>query len=303
MLISDIFCIFDKNEIEEMKEKVLVTETRLVKLISDAVWQVLSEGISVNRVGEDNIVTFDNSDKGIQDGPIKGQLILPNSQMPITTYSMFKRVNNLNGVRDGNPLLHALKEKPHWLLDNPEDFWKRFGELLSLFLKDHQNERIIMIPSNHSVNNKFKERIEQLAPNTMIFTGVLTKLTVDEIIDMIEDSNSYFRQYWIKQGANLNEIYEKTYYYLNRMKEKNGGVFSYSMIPDMSIRKSIVNSLKIGDAGDIYHSEFNGKDVLLLDDSISVGQTAESAINALKTCYQPHSISLITIFSELYKTK
>lgn len=286
-----------------MKEKVLITETQLVNLISEAVWQVLSEGISVNRVGEDNIVTFDNSDKSIQDGPIKGQLILPNSQIPITTYSMFKRVNNLAGVSDGNPLLQALKEKPHWLLSNPEDFWKRFGELLSLFLKDHQNERIIMIPSNHSVNNKFKERIEQLAPNTMIFTGVLTKLTVDEIIYMIEDSNSYFRQYWIKQNANLNEIYEKTYHYLNRMKEKNGGIFSYSMIPDMSIRKSIVNSLKVGDAGDIYHSEFNGKDVLLLDDSISVGQTAESAINALKTCYQPHSISLITIFSELYKIK
>lgn len=278
-----------------MKEKVLITETQLVKLISDAVWQILSEGISMNRVGKDNIVTFDNSDKGIQDGPIKGQLILPNSQIPITTYSMFKRVNNLAGISDGNPLLQ------HWLQNNLEDFWKRFGELLSLFLKDHQNERIIMIPSNHSVNNKFKERIEQLAPNTMIYTGVLTKLTVDEIIYMIEDSSSYFRQYWIKQNANLNEIYEKTYHYLNRMKEKNNGIFSYSMIPDMSIRKSIVNSLKVGDVGDIYHSEFNGKDILLLDDSISVGQTAESAINALKTCYQPHSISLITIFSELYK--
>ena len=191
-----------------------------------------------------------------------------------------------------------MKEKTHWVPNAPDDFWKRFDELLSLFLKDHQNEKIIMIPSNDSVNDKFKERIGQLAPNTMIYTGVLTKITVDEIIYMIEDSDSYFRQYWIEQRANLNEIYKKTYHYLNRMKEKNDGIFSCSMIPDGDIRKSIVHSLEVGYVGDLYHSEFNGKDVLLLNDAMSAGQSAESAMDALKTCYQPHSISLITISSE-----
>ena len=54
------------------------------------------------------------------------------------------------------------------------------------------------------------------------------------------------------------------------------------------------------DQGRTYCNEINGKDILLLDDSIAAGQTVESAINALKTCYEPKSISLITIFSKKY---
>ena len=285
----------------EKNKIVKITETELIELISNTVKRVLSEGISVNRVGEDNYVTFDGSDNGIQDGPVKGQLKLPNSDMVITTYSMFKRVNNLKGASDGNPILHALKEKPHWILNNPNDFWKRFDELLALFLKEHPSERIIMIPSNHDANYKFKEHIESLSPNTLVYTGILTKFTVDEIVDIIEKKGSSFKKYWIQKGANLNEIYVKMYAYLEKMREENKGIFSYSMIPDMDIRKSISNTLKIGDAGNLYHNEFNGKNILLLDDSISVGQTAESAINALQTCYEPQSISLLTIFSELYK--
>lgn len=282
-------------------KKIMLTESELIELISNTVRRVLSEGISVNRVGEDNYVTFDDSDKGIQDGPVKGQLKLPNIDMVITTYSMFKRVNNLKGASDGNPILHALKEKPHWILNNPGDFWRRFDELLALFLKEHPSERIIMIPSNHDANNKFKERIESLSPNTLIYTGILTKLTVGEIVDIIEKPDSSFRKYWIKEGANLNEIYEKLYVYLENMKKESSGVFSYSKVHDMDIRKSISDTLKLGDAGKLYYNEFNGKNILLLDDSISIGQTAESAINALQTCYQPQSISLLTIFSELYK--
>ena len=79
------------------------------------------------------------------------------------------------------------------------------------------------------------------------------------------------------------------------------GVFSYSDIPDMEFRKSIINTLKLTDLGKRYCNEINGKHILLLDDSIAAGQTVESAINALKTCYEPASISLITIFSQKYR--
>lgn len=284
-----------------MKRNIItLSEQELKEIIVDSVKKVLEEGIKINRTEKENFVTFDDSNDAIIDGPIKGKFKLPNSNLVINTYSMFKRVGNIKGASDANPLLFSLKGKNKWTLTNPDEFWKRFGDLVSMFIQDHPLEKIVMIPSTHSVNNKFAQAIKEISPDTQIYDGFLTKLTVSEIASIADEPDSFFRQYWWKKGGEneVNEAYIKLDDYLSRMKD---GVFSYSDIPDMEFRKSIINTLKLTDLGKRYCKEINGKHILLLDDSIAAGQTVESAINALKTCYEPASISLITIFSQKYR--
>ena len=69
---------------------------------------------------------------------------------------MFKRVGAKN-ASDANPLLFALKRKNNWTLTNLDAFWERFGEILTLFLRDHSLEKIVMLPSTHDVNSIFSE--------------------------------------------------------------------------------------------------------------------------------------------------
>lgn len=156
-----------------------------------------------------------------------------------------------------------------------------------------------MLPSTHDVNSIFASKIKELSPDTIIYEGFLTKLSVEEIEESIDEPNSYFRQYWLNKGgqAELDAAHEMLQSYLNKMED---GIFSYSSIPSMELRKSIINTLKLTELGKRYCDEINGKDILLLDDSIAAGQTAESAINALNQCYTPNSISLITLFSQKF---
>ena len=262
-----------------MKNIIRITESELKKLIIEAVKNSLNEGIRINRTKEGNFVTFDDSENGLIDGPVVGEITLPQSNLKVTTYSMFKRVGAKN-ASDANPLLFALKRKNNWTLTNLDAFWERFGEILTLFLRDHSLEKIVMLPSTHDVNSIFASKIKELSPDTIIYEGFLTKLSVEEIEESIDEPNSYFRQYWLNKGgqAELDAAHEMLQSYLNKMED---GIFSYSSIPSMELRKSIINTLKLTELGKRYCDEINGKDILLLDDSIAAGQTAESAINAL----------------------
>lgn len=282
------------------KNSITLSQQELQEIIANSVKKILEEGIKINRTEKENFVTFDDSNDALIDGPVKGKFKLPNSNLVINTYSMFKRVGNIKGASDANPLLFSLKGKNKWTLTNPEEFWKRFGDLVGMFIQDHPLEKIVMIPSTHGVNSKFAQTIKEISPDTQIYDGFLTKLSVGEIARIADEPDSFFRKYWWKKGGEneLNEAYIKLEDYLSTMKD---GVFSYSDIPDMEFRKSIINTLKLTDLGKRYCNEINGKHILLLDDSIAAGQTVESAINALKTCYEPASISLITIFSQKYR--
>jgi pyrimidine operon attenuation protein/uracil phosphoribosyltransferase len=49
-----------------------------------------------------------------------------------------------------------------------------------------------------------------------------------------------------------------------------------------------------------YSTNINDKNVLIIDDSITKGQSIHNAIKAISNTYHPHSISILTMFSQLY---
>ena len=101
-----------------MKNIIRITESELKKLIIEEVKKSLNEGIRINRTKEGNFVTFDDSENGLIDGPVVGEITLPQSNLKVTTYYMFKRVGAKN-ASDANPLLFALKRKNNWTLIHP----------------------------------------------------------------------------------------------------------------------------------------------------------------------------------------
>ena len=68
-------------EILNMKNIIRITESELKRLIIEAVKKSLTEGIRINRTKEGNFVTFDDSENGLIDGPVVGEITLPQSNL------------------------------------------------------------------------------------------------------------------------------------------------------------------------------------------------------------------------------
>lgn len=84
------------------------------------------------------------------------------------------------------------------------------------------------------------------------------------------------------------------------MDEKRGGTFSRHLIKDKNMRNVLLNTLKI--SLDRYAKDskiINGQDILIIDDTISRGQTIKEACQIMLESYAPKSITVLTLMSRL----
>ena len=82
------------------------------------------------------------------------------------------------------------------------------------------------------------------------------------------------------------------------------GVFQFHHIIDKEMRKVIERTIKISDEywGD-YVDAINGKNILIIDDSITFGHTLKESIERITDVFTPKSITVLTLFSPLYTKK
>lgn len=84
------------------------------------------------------------------------------------------------------------------------------------------------------------------------------------------------------------------------MNLKNNGVFSYKYISTLAYRESIEKSLSIEFDDDLsmqYRNAINGKNVLVLDDTVESGKTLSDSAEAIRSMFDPLSITFLTLFS------
>ena len=226
----------------------------------------------------------------------------------IKAYSIFTRTKKSNhkNDNDSNPVLYALKNEKRWRFEsdfNKKQFWNRFSLLLQNFLFDHKNEfdTTIVIPSSNRLNKEIIDEIEKYAVEVgikNIIRGGLRTIPTDVVRERVLQHNSFFQRYWkdlwIEKMDELDE-------YLYEMDDKKNGLFEYHMITDINLRKSIIHTLEV-DKSRIhqYKEHINNKNILLVDDSITLGQSIRNAIFAITQAYVPKSISILTMFSKLY---
>ena len=235
----------------------------------------------------------------------------------IDVYSIFKRMqlrnpDNPKAKRTGdtNPVIYSLKGEHGWKFENDgseEQFWRTFEHILRRWLREHKNEfsTAVMVPTSSNINRRIMDMIRNLSEEVGIksfITKGLVKLDTTEIETMALDDQSYFYKFWTERGK-YDEAFDKLMGYLDDMDVASGGTgtFKSHMIQDMALRKTVIETIKWDDEfKGRYADELNSSNVLIVDDSITNGFSAESTIKAISDLYMPQSVSVLTMFSRLY---
>ena len=212
----------------------------------------------------------------------------------IEVWSLFQR--KVGGLNDGNPLLYALKGEKDYELTNQEFVYKRIEDLCELFIQKHPNmSATIAVPSTNPLNKYFTSLYKRKSNNTMVIDNLFVKMSVEEVDDYIYKKDSAFRK---KYGAQYEQKHQMFEHYCSAMED---GIFRLHLIKDIEMRKVIDRTIKLEDKFyGTYMSAINGKDILILDDSITTGQSLREVYQIIADCYEPKSITILTLMSPKY---
>ena len=218
----------------------------------------------------------------------------------VEIWSIFQRKRSLSG--DGNPLIYAYKNEKGWKFKSNKDklfLEYRIQELVDKFILTHPGEIVIVMPSTNSLNDYIASILSKRASNYVFIRDIMTKITVGEAEEMIlDDPYSKFNQTF--RGNKKREAIHKLLRYFENMNNKKRGVFVRHMILDDDIRNSIDKTFKFSNSIFAEYSNLiNFNNVLVLDDTISRGQSAKEVCDMLKISYKPKSIAVLTLMSKL----
>lgn len=274
-----------------------ISEKRMREIIKETIDNVLDEGIDFDPITKTvsyNPSHEDNVDTSLENNPTKDSLLIPG----IDVWSIFKRKKGLRG--DGNPLVYALKGEG-WQFRSEQDrvaIEKQFNLIAAKFASMYPIGVTILLPSGNALNNHIADVIKSKSQNAEVIKGVICKITTEEVENIVLDFNSKFRQYY---GENFNAAYYQLAKYLDAMDRERGGTFSRHYVTDGKMRDILDITLK---ASDDPFAEFakkiNGQNILIVDDTISRGQTIQEACRIMQESYSPKSITVLTLLSRLY---
>ena len=245
--------------------------------------------VSYNPYHEENV------DTSIENNPSKDDTIVPD----VSVWSIFKRKKGLRG--DGNPLIYALKGENGWHFRSEEDknaIERQFDIIAEKFSTIHPIGVTIIIPSGSELNEHIAGIVMSKSKNAEVINGVICKLTTEEVDRIVlEDMNSTFRKHY---GEKFNAAYQTLCGYLDEMDEKRNGAFSRHLVLDKEMRNVLDVTLKLStDRFAEFANKINGQDILIVDDTISRGQTIKEACNIMMESYAPKSITVLTLLSKL----
>ena len=233
-------------------------------------------------------------DISIENNPSIGGEIVPGVQV----WSIFKRKKG-ETREDGNPLVCALNGEG-WTFRSEEDrlaIEKRINDIATKFAQIYPIGVTIIIPSGNELNYHIAEMVMSKSKNAELLEGAICKLTTEEVNDIVLAKKSFFRQIY---KDNFNAAYKQLCVYFEEMDEKRDGTFSKHFIKDSKMRNVLLNTLKV--SPDRYAKDskiINGQDILIIDDTISRGQSIKEACQIMLESYAPKSITVLTFSSKL----
>lgn len=282
--------------------KKYMNNSRMDKIVNEAVAQsidsVINEGIDFDpntKTVSYNPSHEENVDTSIEHNPTMDGDIVPNIQV----WSIFKRKRGLRG--DGNPLVYALKGEGGWTFRNESDriaIERQFDAIATKFATMYPVGVTILMPSGSELNMHIADVVMSKSRNTELIEGVICKLTTEEVDDIVLDFNSKFREVYKDE---FNSKYYELGRYLDLMDKERNGYFSRHLIKNDQMRDVLDSTLKLSnDRFAEFANKINGQDVLIIDDTISRGQTIKEACQIMLESYAPKSITVLTLLSKLY---
>lgn len=277
-----------------------ITEEKLNEIVKETVSQVL-EGIDVDK--ENLTVGFNptHQDYIYTNDPWNPQPIY-NIVRGYKVISIFSRKMSDDRL-DGNPLIYALKGKD-WQLKHPKyDIMALLRRFVAVTkeLKEHYDV-IITIPSSNALNTEILQKVKRLIPHSDAFSDFFQKYSANDVYERFLDSEWLSRTY--ANEADRKKMHRNIYKALDSMCKLNHGIFSYKFIKPIELRDAIKQSMGISDK---YQDEFsyadriNGKNILIIDDTVTSGKTLSDSADAIMEMYDPKSITFLTLFSPLNK--
>ena len=274
---------------------------RINTLVNEAVAKtidnVINEGIDFDpqtKTVSYNPSHEENIDTSIEHNPTKDGDIVPNIQV----WSIFKRKRGLRG--DGNPLVYALKGEGGWTFRDESDriaIENQFNAIAAKFATMYPIGVTILMPSGSELNKHIAKVVMSKSKNAELIEEIICKLTTQEVEEIVLDFNSKFRKFY---KDDFNSKYYELGRYLDLMDEERNGYFSRHLIKNDQMRDVLDTTLKLSnDKFAEFANKINGQDILIIDDTISRGQTIKEACNIMMESYAPKSITVLTLLSKL----
>lgn len=265
--------------------------------VAKAIDSVINEGIDFDPQAKTvsyNPSHEENVDTSIEHNPTKDGDIVPNIQV----WSIFKRKRGLRG--DGNPLVYALKGEGGWTFRDESDrnaIEKQFDAIATKFATMYPVGVTILMPSGSELNMHIADVVMSKSRNAELIEGVICKLTTEEVDEIVLDFNSKFREFYKDE---FNSKYYELGRYLDLMDKERNGYFSRHLIKNNQMRDVLDSTLKLSnDRFAEFANKINGQDVLIIDDTISRGQSIKEACQIMLESYAPKSITVLTLLSKL----
>ena len=156
---------------------------------------------------------------------------------------------------------------------------------------------VVGIPSGNVLNKHIADIVLSKSEEGELIDGVICKLTTEEVNDIVLGFNSKFREYYKKE---FNSAYYRLGDYLEQMDKERNGTFSRHLIKDPEMRNVLDFTLKMSkDRYAEFANKINGQNILIIDDTISRGQSIKEAVRIMKESYAPKSITVLTLLSKL----
>lgn len=281
--------------------KKYMNNSRMDKIVNEAVAQsidsVINEGIDFDphtKTVSYNPSHEENVDTSIEHNPTMDGDIVPNVQV----WSIFKRKRGLRG--DGNPLVYALNGEGGWTFRDESDrnaIEKQFDAIATKFATMYPVGVTILMPSGSELNMHIADVVMSKSRNAELIKGVICKLTTEEVDDIVLDFNSKFREFYKDE---FNSKYYELGRYLDLMDKERNGYFSRHLIKNNQMRDVLDSTLKLSDDRFAeFANKINDQDVLIIDDTISRGQSIKEACQIMLESYAPKSITVLTLLSKL----
>lgn len=215
----------------------------------------------------------------------------------IKTYSVFKRKRNGYGT-DGNPLVYAFKKEKGWKFKSEMDkamILEQFDKIVKKFGKMYPIGLTVLVPSGNLLNRRLAQRIKALNPNCEILDNFLIKLPVDDVREytFFQGNESI---YGIEDDNERKRVITSLKNVFNQMERERNGIFTYHLLPN-HLRKYIYKTLELVDEYEYETAKkINGKNILILDDTISQGRTLSEVLSIIEEVFVPKSITILTLF-------
>mgnify|MGYP002577734049 FL=1 len=295
-------CPINKEKINIMKKlSEYTTDKNFNQIMNENVEKEMdipfNEGIDFDP--DTKTVAYNSSHENYVDISIDNNPTVDGEIVPgVQVWSIFKRKKG--ETRDnGNPLVCALNGEG-WTFRSEEDrldIEKQINDIATKFAQIYPIGVTIIIPSGNELNYHIAEVVMSKSKNAELLEGAICKLTTEEVNDIVLAKKSFFRQIY---KDNFNAAYKQLCVYFEEMDEKRDGTFSRHFIQDSKMRNVLLNTLKV--SPDRYAKDskiINGQDILIIDDTISRGQSIKEACLIMMESYAPKSITVLTLSSGL----